>query len=297
MADEDDTTVARRMTLKPPGAEQAVPSILVLSGPTMGRAYPLSEGRLLIGRGDDADCIINDESVSRHHAKVVRLSEGVYMIKDLGSKNGTFVNQNQVEAHPLSEGDQVQVGDIVMKFAVEDAIEANLRSRLYDAAMKDPLTGIYNRRAFDEQLVRTLAFARRHQQQVSIILLDIDHFKKINDAHGHPAGDAVLGQLAVVIGRTLRAEDFFARTGGEEFAVLCPGNREPQARILAERLLSLVRAAPFTLPGAGTVHLTISAGVAEFSPKSDLQPDDLVRAADENLYKAKCAGRDRVWAP
>lgn len=294
MADEDDTTVARRTTFRPPGTAQSAPSLIALSGPSMGRAYSLSGGKLLIGRGDDVDVPIHDESISRHHAKVVRLPHDVYIIKDLGSKNGTFVNQQLVETHPLSEGDQIQVGDVILKFAVEDAIEADLRSRLYDAAMKDPLTGAYNRRAFDEQLIRSLAFARRHHQPASVVLLDLDHFKKVNDSYGHPAGDAVLSQLSALIARTLRAEDFFARTGGEEFAVICTGNREPQAAVLAERLLALVRGADFQLPGGERARLTVSAGVAEFQPDSSAQPEELLGAADASLYRAKCAGRDRV---
>jgi two-component system, cell cycle response regulator len=292
--EEDDTTVARRTTLHPAEAEGAVPSLLVLSGPSMGRAYALSKGKLLIGRGDDVDLQINDENVSRHHAKVIRLANDVYIIKDLGSKNGTFVNQVPVETHPLSEGDQVQIGDVSLKFAVEDAIEANLRKRLFDAAMKDPLTNAYNRRAFDEQLVRALAFARRHEQPVSIVLMDVDYFKKVNDGHGHPAGDAVLQQLASIVARTLRTEDFFARTGGEEFAVVCTGNREPQAVVLAERLLALVRGSEFRLPDGTALQLTMSAGVAEFSPHSEAQPEDVIARADQSLYRAKCGGRDRV---
>jgi two-component system, cell cycle response regulator len=293
MAANEDTTVARRTSLRPE-AERVLPSLLVLSGPTMGRAYQLTSNSLLIGRADDADVIIDDESVSRHHAKIIRLPHDVFMVKDLGSRNGTFVNQAAIEAHPLSEGDQIQVGDIALKFAVEDSIEAALRDRLYAAAMRDPLTNVYNRRAFDEQIVRALAFSRRHQQPLSLVLLDVDHFKKVNDTHGHPVGDLVLEELAKILGSTLRTEDFLARSGGEEFVIICAGNRRMQAVVLAERLLNAVRGHTFKIPSGPALRVTISAGVAEFSPDSPLQPDQLLSEADQQLYRAKCEGRDRV---
>jgi len=261
----------------------------------MGRAYPLPAKSLLIGRSEDADVVIDDESVSRHHAKIVRLPHDVFMVKDLGSKNGTFVNQLQIEAHPLNEGDQIQVGDIALKFAVEDSIEAALRDRLYAAAMRDPLTNLFNRRAFDEQILRALAFSRRHQQPLSLVLLDIDHFKKVNDTYGHPVGDRVLEELAKVLTTTLRTEDFLARSGGEEFVIICAGNRKSQAIVLGERLLSAVRKHDFPMSVDSSLHVTISIGVAEFLPDSQVQPEQLVAEADQNLYQAKSNGRDQVY--
>lgn len=290
----EDTTVARRTSLRPPDPSIA-PSLVVLSGLTMGRAYRLEDKNLLIGRGEDADIILDDESVSRHHAKIVALPHGHFMVKDLGSRNGTQVNQNPIEAHPLREGDQIQVGDIALKFAMEDPVEAALRDRLFMAAMRDPLTNLYNRRAFDEQMVRAMAFARRHEQTLSLVLIDIDHFKAVNDQYGHPVGDVVLKELSEVLARTIRAEDFLARLGGEEFVVVCAGSRRSQAAALGRRLLDAVRAHSFQT-GSTTLQVTISAGVAEFQPRSPLTTTEILAEADAFLYEAKRSGRDRVCA-
>lgn len=293
-SEAEDTTVARRTSLRPPELG-APPSLVVLSGLTMGRAYRLENKNLIIGRSEDVDIILDDESVSGHHAKIVILPRRHFMVKDLGSGSGTLVNHTRVEAHPLREGDQIQIGNITLKFAMEDPVEAALRDRLFSAAMRDPLTNLYNRRAFDEHMLHAMARARRHQQPFGLVLLDLDHFKTVNDQYGHPIGDAVLEELADVLGHAIRTEDFLARLGGEEFVVVCAGACRARAASLGRRLLDAVRGHVFR--GAGEpLRLTVSAGVSEFEPRSPLTTNEVLAEADALLYQAKRTGRDRLCA-
>lgn len=293
-SEAEDTTVARRTSLRP--SELGItPSLVVLSGLTMGRAYPLESKNLIIGRADDADIIVEDESVSRHHAKIVILPHGHFMVKDLGSESGTLVNRAPVEAHPLRDGDQIQVGNITLKFAMEDTVEIALRDRLFSAAMRDPLTKLYNRRAFDEHMVHAMALARRHQNPFGLVLLDLDHFKTINDRFGHPVGDAVLKELAEVLSRAVRTEDFLARLGGEEFVVVCAGAGRAEATSLGLRLLEAVRRHVFRIE-RNLLRLTVSAGVSEFDPRAPLTTNEVLAEADALLYRAKRTGRDRLCA-
>ncbi len=293
-SEAEDTTVARRTSLRLSEAGVA-PSLVVLSGLTMGRAYPLGNENLIIGRGEDADILLDDESVSRHHAKIVILPHGHVMVKDLGSESGTLVNQTPIEAHPLRDGDQIQVGNITLKFAMEDTVEIALRDRLFSAAMRDPLTNLYNRRAFDEHMVHAMALARRHQQPFGLVLLDLDHFKTVNDRFGHPGGDAVLKQLAEVLGRTVRTEDFLARLGGEEFVIVCAGAGRAEAVTLGQRVLEAVRRHVFRVE-RNVLGLTVSAGVSEFEPRVPLTTNEVLAEADALLYRAKRTGRDRLCA-
>jgi len=163
---------------------------------------------------------------------------------------------------------------------------AESRARLTELAATDPLTGLANHRAFHDRLAQEVARARREDVPLSVLVLDIDHFKAVNDAHGHHAGDRVLIELARRLLRTVRAEDMVARIGGEEFAVLLPGADERQARTLAERVGRIVRTEAF--PGIG--RLTISGGVCELSRARD--QEELLRLADGALYWAKANGRD-----
>ncbi|PXW96606.1 diguanylate cyclase (GGDEF)-like protein [Sphaerotilus hippei] len=163
-------------------------------------------------------------------------------------------------------------------------------------SITDPLTALHNRRHFMEAARRQLMRARRHDQPLSLMLIDVDHFKQVNDRHGHQAGDRVLVEVARRCRDTLRAGDLIARFGGEEFIVLLPSTPQAAAAALAEHLRRAVARAPLALPDEArppSLHLTVSIGlVAQATPHQTL--DTLIRRADEALYAAKRAGRDRV---
>jgi diguanylate cyclase (GGDEF)-like protein/PAS domain S-box-containing protein len=198
---------------------------------------------------------------------------------------------------PLPDADQegdapaycMVVRDISDK---RDAIETRRKS-----AFCDHLTGVANRRAFFEAAELELQRNRRTPRPTALILIDADHFKQVNDRHGHPGGDAALRQLGLLLSATFRQVDVVARVGGEEFAVLLPSSTLEGAAAVAERLRRLVAAQPVCFDGA-SIALTVSAGVAA-SDGEQIDLDTLMKRADEALYAAKAGGRNRIecWAP
>ncbi|MCF8207320.1 MAG: DUF484 family protein [Methylotenera sp.] len=172
------------------------------------------------------------------------------------------------------------------------AIESMLnRERLRRAGMTDGLTGVHNRRYFDHRSLIEFSQAVRHRYPLACLFLDIDHFKAINDRHGHPTGDEVLRQVGGLIQRSLRTGDLAARYGGEEFVVLLPRTDEAGAREVAERIRQMVQDAPFVTPEGGTVSATLSVGLAML-PVEATSFGDLLSAADRAVYEAKRRGRN-----
>ncbi|HKY37945.1 MAG TPA: diguanylate cyclase [Polyangiaceae bacterium] len=183
------------------------------------------------------------------------------------------------------------------------AVHAELRGRNHQLesmlhsvealASTDALTGLFNRRRFAEVLKREFAVTKRYRNTLSCLLLDLDHFKQINDRFGHDAGDQVLKEVARRISGSLREVDLAARYGGEEFVVLLPHTSKTDARIVAERLLKNVATQEFNF-GSELLRVTVSIGCAGNSDVVSSNPEDLVKAADIALYEAKNAGRNRV---
>ena len=169
------------------------PCLIVLTGNAVGMMYKLTGTEWLIGRTREADICIEDPSISRSHAKLSTVKSGLYL-QDLNSTNGTFVNEKKVTGmHQVSDGDKIRLGDTtILKFTYQDELEENFQKHLYDSATKDGLTKIYNRKYFLERIKSELTFANRHRTCLSMVLFDVDHFKKINDTYGHPVGDFVL---------------------------------------------------------------------------------------------------------
>ncbi len=268
--------------------------LIVLSGTNVGQVFPLSASKVLIGREDSATIQIMDAGISRRHALISRDSEGNFAIEDAGSRNGTFANNHRVEGvSPLQDGDKIQIGVMtILKFTYDDAPEANYAQAMYDAALRDGLTGVYNRRYFDERLNAEFSFASRHATGLSLLFLDLDHFKQVNDTHGHLAGDQVLKELAKLIAKSSRAEDVLSRYGGEEFAVLCRDTDQLKSSVLAERIRHEVAACVF-VPKV-QIKLTVSIGIAAIPDPAITTPKDLVEAADAALYQAKERGRNCV---
>ena len=270
------------------------PYFIVISGNSIGKMFKLS-GTMVIGRSVDCAICLADEGVSREHARVEENERGNVWIVDLGSTNGTFfIDGRRIDRHELRDGDKIRIGpETILKLGYYDGLEEDFFQHQYDSATKDALTGIYNKRYFLDQLQKDCAYARRYRTPLSLIAFDIDHFKAINDTHGHPAGDFILSTLVAVVGRTLRGEDWFARVGGEEFAIIARGADNPQARKLADRIRRAVETHPFTWE-TGWIRVTISLGVAEMREGHIESAEALVQAADDFLYQAKNAGRNRV---
>ncbi|HSN91028.1 MAG TPA: GGDEF domain-containing protein [Anaeromyxobacteraceae bacterium] len=277
-----------------PGDARPAPACLVFveGDPSwLGRTVPL-EGEITLGR--DAACAVrlDGEDVSRRHARVAPEGDG-HAVVDLGSTNGTLVNGEAVASvRRLSPGDRIAIGPYVAKYLGPNDPEATLHAELHRRATADALTGLPNRRAFEEALAREVARARRAGTPLGLLLVDVDHFKRVNDERGHPAGDEVLRAVAGRIASAARAGDLVGRVGGEEFALALPGAGAADAREAGERVRARVADGPVALEG-GDLAVTVSVGVASLGEPPEEGPD-LVARADEALYRAKRAGRNRV---
>ncbi len=187
---------------------------------------------------------------------------------------------------------------VIGSFCIENGLN---RARLLRSGFTDVLTGWHNRRYLQVRLKEELARACRHSSNLVCLMLDIDHFKRVNDTWGHSAGDAVLQELAQRVEAQVRASDVAARYGGEEFVVLLPSTDDEAGARLAERIRAAVSATPIDLPGGESVHITASIGIAGIAPDRDATDlktiaDSLIARADVALYRAKTAGRDKVVA-
>jgi two-component system cell cycle response regulator len=250
---------------------------------------------LTIGRDTTCEIAFPEvPSLSRAHARV-RYSEDGVVVEDLGSTNGTFVNDRRVsDGIFLASGDRIQFGALHFKYYRERDVEAAYHEAIHQLVTQDGLTEIANRRKFNEELSREFARAVRHERPLAVIVFDIDSFKHINDTMGHLCGDFVLKRLARICGRRLRPEQVFARMGGDEFAILSPETRLDGVRILAERLRASIEGHRFeTDMVPDSFPVTCSFGCAEMT-ESMASEDQLIDAADKALYTAKRTGRNRV---
>jgi diguanylate cyclase (GGDEF)-like protein len=267
-------------------------ALVVIHGEDLGRKFDLTEPETMIGRSSRCDIQIDQDAVSRHHAKLTN-EHGRVTVEDQGSTNGTIINDEHIDAaHRLRNGDLIKIGRTIFKFIASNNIEAAYHDEIYRMTTVDGLTQVFNRRYFEDAIERELSRSRRYTRPLALVMIDIDHFKKINDGYGHLAGDAVLKDVAGVIRSRTRREDVLARYGGEEFALLLPEIDVKGATQLAEKLRKLVEKHTFTFDGE-TIPVTLSAGVAVVLKKSE-DSQELIRRADEKLYEAKSAGRNRV---
>lgn len=295
---ELDATWTAVPRLASPSKEHAF--LLVLAGPQLGAIYPLPASRdLVIGRRDDVDILLGDDGVSRRHASI-RVAGDHAVLRDLGSANGTFVDGARVQEATLANGSRVHIGlQTVLKFIWADDIEADFQRKLVEGALQDPLTGLYNRRMLEDRLGSELAGAVRHGRLVSVLMVDIDHFKGVNDAHGHLAGDEVLRMVANTLRATIRKEDLVARFGGEEFLVIARETALDGAQLLGERIRHAVERSRCVWQDR-ELAVTVSVGVAVSELPSRYVPGEterhLVEVADRALYRAKQDGRNRVVA-
>jgi diguanylate cyclase (GGDEF)-like protein len=261
-----------------------------LTGPEAGSVYRLG-ATSVAGRAPECEIHIDHAGVSRRHARIVRESDTEYSVQDLGSHNGTTVRGQPITRAPLVNGDRIGFGPVFFRFTLADEKEVLALKQRYESSVIDGLTGAMNRKHFDDRLIVELAYAKRHRSDISLIVLDVDHFKAINDGLGHQAGDAVLRQLAAAIKGALRTEDVFARYGGEEFAIIARGIGGSETIAFADRIRRIVEEASFSHDGT-PVSVTVSVGAATLADCNEPSVDHLMRLADSALYVAKAAGRN-----
>lgn len=279
----------------PPTAPQLVERAVLLrmDGVQAGQIVGLEQWPFTVGRHPTNQLRVDEDSISRFHARVVRSGED-YIVEDMGSRNGTFVAGKRVSRAKLEHDSWLQFGPRVsFRFSLTDVREERLLRKLYESSTRDALTGAYNRLHFEERLRSEVAYAIRHHAQASLVLIDLDHFKRVNDTYGHPAGDAVLRSASAACMRALRTEDVFARFGGEEFAVVLRNIERGGAARLAERLRQFVCAEPVVFEDQ-PIKVTLSAGAASLADCHSPSAEELISIADRRLYLAKQQGRNRV---
>jgi two-component system, cell cycle response regulator len=273
--------------------QQLAAYLVVLQGSNVGEAHKVEGPEVVVGRAMSATVRLNDDGISRRHCRVLSIG-GQVIIEDLGSANGTLVNGDMVQHHVLKEGDKIRLGsNTMLKFTYQDKLDETFQQQMYDAALRDGLTKTYNKKFFLDRLDTEFAYARRHRTVLSLVMFDVDHFKRVNDTYGHLAGDAVLVHLARITNAIIRTEDILARYGGEEFAVICRGTPLLNAGVLGERLRTKVESEAFDFQGA-RLPVTISVGVAALPEAQAANGQDLISEADSALYEAKRSGRNRV---
>ena len=285
-------------SLAPPSPKARSHVVLfTLTGSEQGAVFPLHGTSAWLGRAPDLLVTLHDDAVSKRHAHITRRSDGRSYIEDKGSRNGTFVNDERVlEPRLLADGDHVRVGNTILRFSMLDDLEERALTNLYDLTVRDPLTRAYNRRHLGPHLKGELAFAARQRTPLAILLVDIDHFKRVNDSFGHHAGDIVLQLVAGSIQRLLRPYDLLCRYGGEEFLVVARDTSLRNAEILAERIRRHIEALRFDAGGAQH-GVSVSVGVTVAEPQSEAyDAAALLELADAAMYDAKRTGRNRVSA-
>ncbi len=267
--------------------------VIYTKEPTLlGKRFTLENNPTRVGRGPDNHIVLDGDSVSRRHAHFEQRSNN-WLVVDDGSTNGTYCNDEQISReYSLKNGDRVKVGPTIFKFLSGADVEAQYHEEIYKMTIMDGLTQIHNKRYLYEALEREMIRCRRHERPLAVLLFDIDHFKRINDMHGHLAGDFVLKDVARVVQSRIRTEDVFARYGGEEFAIILTEATLENAASVAEILRQKVASHPFVFQ-ADSIRVTISIGVALLND-TDRTGNDVIKRADEQLYRAKNSGRNRV---
>jgi len=272
------------------------PYLVIFIGQDSGKRHKLRSGSMTIGRSPQADITIEDDWASRVHC-VIHWKDDFFELEDRDSTNGTYVNTHKIRRIQVLPGVPIQVGHSLLKIEYKDEAELELEKNLHRSASIDGLTGIFNRQYFMNRAAEELAYARRHQCSLGVIMIDIDHFKLINDTYGHQMGDFVLNRFASIINANKRPEDVFARYGGEEFIILPRGDLSKEGMHLhSERFRQTIETSEFAF-GETRVRITISLGFhLAMVVDGDQEPsiDEWIGKADEALYRAKDLGRNRT---
>lgn len=262
--------------------------LVVIRGDSLGARVGLDSAELRIGRNASADLRLPHRNVSRAHCAITRHGD-IYWLRDLYSTNGTYLNEQPIERAPLRDGDQIRIGQTVLKFIAAGNIEADYHNSLRESAMRDGLTGLFNRNhalaAIDELLA--------DDTELALAIIDIDYFKAINDDHGHLVGDGVLREISALMRQQIDPAGLAARLGGEEFVLVFPNHDIATARPYCEALREAIDSHRFEDDQTSSLHVTVSIGLAQSTADAS-DASDLLRRADEALYRAKNTGRNRT---
>ena len=294
MASDDNNPATTQLTLLSAGPHRASPRsacVVVIHGEGLGRRADVDERAVVVGRSQEADLHIPQQSVSRQHCHIWRDGDE-YRIRDLQATNPTRVNDKVIREAVLVDGDHITLGESILKFISHSSVEARYHEEIYQLATQDALTELHNRRHFIDMVDKEIARAMRHQRALTMCIIDVDLFKPVNDRYGHISGDNVLRQIAGILRRHVRSDDFAARIGGEEFAVLLPECDMEAAFGFAERLRQAIAEVIFK-PGGDAQTITVSIGVTAMTPERDTC-SRMMAAADAALYRAKHNGRNQV---
>jgi two-component system, cell cycle response regulator len=297
--DFDEKTRVTQVVQPPPGGVTSPKSatdclvVIYTKEPTLlGKRFVLEHNPTRVGRGADNHVVLDGDSVSRRHAQF-RQKGAEWVIVDDGSTNGTYCNDEQISREVvLRNGDRVKIGPTIFKYLSGADVEAQYHEEIYRMTIMDGLTQIHNKRYLYEALEREMIRGRRHERDLAILMFDIDHFKRINDVHGHLAGDYVLKEVARVVQMRLRRDEVFARYGGEEFSIILPETSLEEAAQAGEGMRQKVADHQFVFQ-ADSIKVTISLGAALLQ-EADRSASDLIKRADEKLYQAKRTGRNRI---
>jgi diguanylate cyclase (GGDEF)-like protein len=281
------------------------PALVSLRGELMAVPIPLERDEVTIGRAIEADVRLNDSRASRLHARITsetdpKTKETTYRVTDLGSTNGTLVNGELITEALLNDGDKIVIGDHLFRFDMLDEIDREFQQQIHRLIAHDELTGLLTSKSFFSELRREAARAEAESQPFCVLMMDLDHFKEVNDTYGHLVGSRTLEETGRVIKEALRAGDVASRFGGEEFAAFLLEANYAQGLVAAERVRIAVEQEEFPVsrldsPGSQTHRITISIGVAAY-PDDATDPIQLVELADSALYRAKRSGRNRICA-
>jgi two-component system, cell cycle response regulator len=290
-----EKTILGKPAPLPGVTDEYVPVLIVLRGTQIGRRYLLNETSLVLGRrAGRADIVIEgDPEVSGMHARIYRdFQSNGFTILDLDSLNGTQVNGLPITESPLQDGDKIFIGQTILKFTFHDAIEESYHGHVHKLMNIDDLTGLPVLRAFQDRFRLKLKEIAATQSTLSVLMMDMDGLKKINDTHGHQYGAYAISQTGQMIGLTVGEKGEASRFGGDEFVVyLCHADK-PAAMELAENIRLKVGEYNYCLENI-QLRPSISIGVASF-PEDGRSVESLIRKADEALYRAKEGGRNRV---
>ena len=273
--------------------------LIVVSGGPPGAMHKLNVEGTPLGRSQDNAVRFNDLSISRRHANFFTDSQGDVWVSDLGSTNGTRHNGVRLIGYVpqrIEDGDRLQFGSsIVVKYVRLDPCDEEFQRELFERTVRDPLTALYNRAYFLEQIGPLADLSAARDLGLAVLMVDIDHFKRINDTFGHSSGDSVLREAAVVLRESTRSEDLVARYGGEEFVVALPVAAPDQALERAERIREALASRRLNAPNSDrAIRVTASIGLSFAHPGRYRSASVMLAAADNCLYQAKDAGRNRV---
>lgn len=300
--DKQDKTQALNVTpLRRPRARpgRETPALIVMAGTDIGKVFYFDEEGKTIGRDVEVHIPLTDTLVSRRHAQVYRQKaedgDGVHhVVVDLYSTNGTFVNGERISKAFLQDGDKIRIGDTTFKFTLHDETDHRYQQEIQRRIHLDDLTGLLSLNYFYERLERRLKQSRRSRSRVTVLMMDLDGLKAVNEKHGHLAGSFLIKSVAADLRERLGPLGEVGRYGGDEFIAFMPGFETEEILTHLENLRSAIAERRFSFKGK-PVKVTLSVGLATF-PWDGHSVEVLVAAADAALFSAKQQGKNRVVA-